>query len=268
MRNHFIVAVATLALSASLQSATITINPDSSYQTMEGLGVAVPQWLYGSNNSTTIANMMVNDLGASMLRVYPEADFNPSAGQFRPAAPNTTNQFTVVQRAVAAGMPRVILSVFSPPAWMKDNNSLVDGGHLLPDMYDDYAEYYTRYVQAVNSAASTSVYAVSPENEPEWAQWYDSCIFTYAEMRDATIAIGRRLETAGLPTKLFGAETLISANWGPYYGTAMADTACARILDVLAVHAYENNGVTASSPSAAAGDGFATLLLREVKRHG
>jgi glucuronoarabinoxylan endo-1,4-beta-xylanase len=242
----------TLLPCAASRSATVTINPAVTYQTMEGLGVAVPQWLYAANNTTAMANLMVNDLGATMLRVYPEDDFEPSLGQFRPTATNTATQFAVVQKAVAAGLPHVILSVFSPPAWMKDNNSLVNGGHLLPSMYQPYAEYYSRYVQAMNAAVGpNAVYAVSPENEPEWAQWYTSCIFSYTEMRDAVKAIGLRLEADGLPgVKMFSAETVVSANWGPYYGTTMADTAAARILDVLAVHAYENNGVTASSPSA------------------
>jgi glucuronoarabinoxylan endo-1,4-beta-xylanase len=242
--------VLTLGLCSIASAATITLDPDSTFQTMEGLGVAVPQWLYDANNTTAMANMMVNDLGASMLRVYPEDNFNPSAGQYRPTAANTAKQFAVVQKAVAAGMPRVILSVFSPPAWMKDNNSLVNGGNLLADMYDDYAEYCTRYVQAMNSAAGTTVYAVSPENEPEWAQWYTSCIFTYTEMRDAIKAIGTRMDGAGVAAKIFGAETVVSANWGAYYGITVQDTTARRLLDVLAVHAYENNGVTASSPSA------------------
>jgi O-glycosyl hydrolase len=253
MRTTLALAAAlVLALWTAPRSAAVTLDPNTRFQTIEGLGVAVPQWLYGPNNTTQIANLMVNDLGASMLRVYPEDDFEPSQGTFRPTATNTAAQFAVVQKAVAAGMPHVILSVFSPPAWMKDNNSLINGGHLLPTMYTAYAQYYSEYVKAMNSATGTTVYAASPENEPEWAQWYTSCIFTYAEMRDATKAIGQRFEADALTTKIFGAETLITANWGPYFGTTMADTAAGRQLDALAVHAYENNGVTASSPSAAA----------------
>jgi O-glycosyl hydrolase len=241
-----------LALWTAPRSATVTLDPNTSFQTIEGLGVAVADWLYGSNNTAQVANLMVQDLGASFLRVYPEPDFEPSQGQFAPTATNTAAQFAVVQRAVAAGLDRVVLSTFSPPAWMKDNGSLVNGGHLLANMYPAYAEYYSRYVQAMNAAAGRSVvYAVSPENEPEWGQWYSSCIFTYTEMRDAIKAIGQRCATDGLAVKLFAAETLITANWGPYFGTALQDTTAARLLNTLAVHAYENNGVTATSPSAA-----------------
>ncbi|MBD3239047.1 MAG: hypothetical protein GF331_00570 [Chitinivibrionales bacterium] len=240
-----------LGLCTAAAAAAIDLDPSTQHQTMEGMGAAVAEWLYSQNNSQQIMDMMVQDLGASMLRVYPEQDFEPSPGNFNPNASRTSAQFEVVKKAVNAGIERVLLSPFSPPAWMKTNGEIENGGHLLADKYDDFAEYFSRYVQAMNAEMGKDVvYAVSPQNEPEWAQWYASCVYTYEEMRDVTKAIGLRLEADGLDCRIFGAETVVSANWGPYYGYTMQDPTAKRLLDVLAVHAYENNGVTASSPSA------------------
>jgi glucuronoarabinoxylan endo-1,4-beta-xylanase len=239
---------------------TITVNELNRYQTIEGIGSAIPEWRYSINNNTTVVNNAVNDLGLSMLRVYPEPSFESSnensnvssldLSRFNISASAVTSQFNVIKKYVAAGMTRLILSTFTPPAWMKDNNSLI-GGSIRTDMYDEYAEFYAAYCKAVKQECGIDVYAISPENEPAWEQWYNSCVFSPTQMRDATKAIGRRLEQEGLShVKIFGAEDLINNNWTSYFGATMADTVSRRYLYALAVHAYENDGATAGSPSA------------------
>ena len=58
------------------------------------------------------------------------------------------------------------------------------------------------YCEECAAEAGVDVYAVSPENEPEWPQWYVSCVYTPEEMRDVIIALGQRFETEGLDTKI------------------------------------------------------------------
>jgi glucuronoarabinoxylan endo-1,4-beta-xylanase len=229
---------------------TVTINEQTRYQTIEGLGAAVPEWQYGNNNDATEWGLNVTDLGMSMLRLYPEPSFSSSQGTYNVNDAAVQSQFAVIKKAVAAGCDRIILSVFSPPAYMKDNGSLVNGGHLLSTMYGVYADFYVEYVKAVKAQCGVDVYAISPENEPAWGQWYNSCIFTAAEMRDAVKAIGRRLDSAGVSTRIFCAEDLATNTWSTYQNVLQLDTAALRYQHALAVHAYENNGVTAGSPSA------------------
>jgi O-glycosyl hydrolase len=207
-------------------------------------------------------DMMVKDLGVSMLRVYPNHEFEPSnenadAGTldlsaFRTSNNNVSLQFSVIRKAVNAGLERVILSVFSPPAWMKTNNSLTDGGHVSTGAYGEFAEFYAAYVKAIKRDVGIDVYAVSPQNEPEWPQWYESCVYTYEEMRDMTKVMGDRFVSEGISTRIFAAETVNNHNWGPYYGYTMQDPEAAKYLYALAVHAYENDGASAGSPSAQA----------------
>jgi glucosylceramidase len=59
---------------------------------------------------------------------------------------------------------KVMGTPWSPPGWMKTSGSLI-GGSLLPSMYDAFAQYFVKYVQAY-AAAGVPVDYVSLQNEP------------------------------------------------------------------------------------------------------
>jgi glucosylceramidase len=60
---------------------------------------------------------------------------------------------------------KIMGSPWSPPAWMKTNNSPI-GGKLKPEYYAAYAQYFVRYIQAMK-AAGIPIYAITIQNEPE-----------------------------------------------------------------------------------------------------
>ena len=55
-------------------------------------------------------------------------------------------------------------SPWSPPAWMKDSNSMC-GGSLLPKFYDIYAYYFVKFIQAYQ-AEGIKIHAITIQNEP------------------------------------------------------------------------------------------------------
>ncbi len=59
---------------------------------------------------------------------------------------------------------KILAAPWSPPAWMKDNNSL-KGGSLLPQYYEVYAQYFVKYIQAM-TAEGIPIEAITPQNEP------------------------------------------------------------------------------------------------------
>lgn len=59
---------------------------------------------------------------------------------------------------------KILASPWSPPVWMKDNNSTI-GGSLQPQYYDVYAQYFVKYVQAMK-AEGVTIDAITPQNEP------------------------------------------------------------------------------------------------------
>src|SRR5260370_19907818 len=59
---------------------------------------------------------------------------------------------------------KIMANPWSPPGWMKTSNSMV-GGSLLPTMYDPFAQYFVKYIQAYKNAGITIDY-ISLQNEP------------------------------------------------------------------------------------------------------
>lgn len=89
-----------------------------------------------------------------------------------------------IKRAYAAAgqaLP-VMLSPWSPPGFMKSNQSRVGGGHLKKEYYDRWARYLCRYITEYR-ALGINVRALSVQNEPNATQTWDSCLFTAEEER-------------------------------------------------------------------------------------
>lgn len=75
------------------------------------------------------------------------------------------------------------VSPWSPPAWMKDNKNMLQGGKLLPEFRDAWANYYVKFIKAYE-AKGMPVWGLSVQNEPMAKQTWESCIYTGEEERD------------------------------------------------------------------------------------
>ena len=84
-------------------------------------------------------------------------------------------------KAASACLP-VMLSPWSPPAFMKSNGSRVGGGRLKKECYSDWAKYICRYIEEYRNRG-INVTALSIQNEPNATQTWDSCLFTPDEER-------------------------------------------------------------------------------------
>ena len=60
---------------------------------------------------------------------------------------------------------KIMASPWSPPLWMKTNGASM-GGHLLKQYYSVYANYFVKYIQAMNANGIT-IHSVTIQNEPE-----------------------------------------------------------------------------------------------------
>lgn len=83
----------------------------------------------------------------------------------------------------AGGTLPLFVSPWSPPAWMKDNNSVLQGGKLLPRYYAVWSNHYVKFIKAYE-ALGIPVWGLSVQNEPMAKQRWESCIFTAEEERD------------------------------------------------------------------------------------
>lgn len=66
--------------------------------------------------------------------------------------------------AVSKAGFKIIASPWTAPPWMKDNKQWV-GGKLLPEYYDAWALYFSKYIDAYQ-AAGIDIWGLTVENEP------------------------------------------------------------------------------------------------------
>jgi len=99
------------------------------------------------------------------------------------------------------GALKLYASPWSPPAWMKDNNTMLQGGKLLPQYYQTWANYYPKFIKAYE-AAGVPVWGISVQNEPMAKQRWESCIYTAEEERDfVKNYLGPTMYKAGMQSK-------------------------------------------------------------------
>ena len=99
---------------------------------------------------------------------------------------------------VAARPIHLLVSPWSPPAWMKTNREMNHGGQLRPECRKAWAQCYVRFIRAY-AAEGVPVWGVSVQNEPAARQRWDSCIYTAEEERDfVRDHLGPALHGAGL----------------------------------------------------------------------
>jgi len=83
----------------------------------------------------------------------------------------------------ASSEMQLLASPWSPPAWMKTNNSMLQGGKLKPEYYQTWADYFVRFFEAYEKEG-IPFWAMTVQNEPMAEQRWESCIFTAKEERD------------------------------------------------------------------------------------
>ena len=84
----------------------------------------------------------------------------------------------------AAGRPlQMMLTPWTPPAWMKTNGSRVQGGSLREEYAPLWAEYICRYI-AHCVESGMDVRLLSVQNEPRAIQTWDSCLYTGEQERE------------------------------------------------------------------------------------
>ena len=82
--------------------------------------------------------------------------------------------------AAAGAQPALLLSPWSPPAFMKTNGDMNHGGQLKPEYRADWARCMAEYVRRYRDAGF-DVRQISVQNEPEAVQTWDSCIYSADE---------------------------------------------------------------------------------------
>ena len=109
----------------------------------------------------------------------------------------------LIKKAIAAagGKLTMFASPWSPPGFMKDNNNILNGGKLLPEYYQSWANYYVKFINAY-AKEGIPLFGLSIQNEPMATQKWESCIYTAEDERDfLKNFLGPTLQKNGLGDK-------------------------------------------------------------------
>ena len=128
-------------------------------------------------------------------------------------------------------------SVWSPPGWMKTNEKL-GGGKIAPKHFPSLTRYFVRFIEAYE-AAGIKVYAITPQNEPDYAPGsYPTCGWTAEQQRDfIRDHLGPAFQAKTIATKIWCYDH--NFNNLRFPTTILADPDASRYVDGTAFHHYE-----------------------------
>ena len=96
--------------------------------------------------------------------------------------PNGSTDETATARLAVARGATVWAAPWSPPGSWKTNGTTSNGGALLPEYYEAWADRLVTWVKD-RAADGVPLYALSPQNEPNWTADWDTCRYTPEELR-------------------------------------------------------------------------------------
>jgi glucosylceramidase len=256
-------------------TTTITIDPGVTYQQMDGFGASwndssayvVYEKLTSTQQSSVMQSLFsaTNGIGLSFLRQPMGANDMSAQGDFSyddmptgqtdvnltsfSIAKDLTYTVPVIMESLAVNPNiQVYMLPWSPPAWMKTSGTM-NGGNFNTSYYSPLANYFVKTIQAYQ-AQGISIFAISPQNEPESTSSYPSEDFPAAQ--ETTFIgsyLGPALAANNLNTKIFAYDH----NWADpsYPETVLSDSTAGPYVAGTAWHCY-GGSVTAQSTLAAA----------------
>lgn len=108
-----------------------------------------------------------------------------------------------IKKAIGAagGKLTMFVSPWSPPAFMKDNNDMLNGGKLKPEFYQSWADYFVKFIKEYEKEG-IPVWGMTIQNEPMATQRWESCIYSADNERDFLKSfLGPTIEKAGMSGK-------------------------------------------------------------------
>jgi len=97
-------------------------------------------------------------------------------------------------------------SPWSPPAWMKSNADMLNGGTLLDEARDSWSLYLSKWVSEYNKKLNNlSIWGITVQNEPEAKQPWESCQYTPDSQRSfIQSSLGPRMRQDHPDLKIMG----------------------------------------------------------------
>lgn len=246
----------------SNNSSEITIDVNQKFQTITGFGGAFTEssaYLLnklGDENRKKVIDAYFGREGAkySLTRTHMNScDFSLSQYSYAPVVDDMTLENFSVKEDMEDLIPmikdamnasedgfKIFASPWTAPPWMKDNKDWV-GGKLLPEYYDTWALFFSKYIDAYK-AEGIDIWGFTVENEPlgNGNNW-ESMHYTPEEMTDFVMNhLGPKLEADGKGDKIILGYDQNRKELKEWVDVMYADEATSKYYDGTAIHWYES----------------------------
>ena len=221
------VAGATGSGGAPASDVTATVNAAGRHQTLVGFGGAVAFYTnYLAAQSGAIYTMLFSDLGLDLLRIGNWYQNQSMTGTTTSTPFSDTATVQVLQKAKTAlgHAPKILMSSWSPPAYLKSNNATkASMGTLLSTngafAYAQFGDWWARSLTAYAAMGVVPDF-ISIQNEPDYynSGWetcqLDATEGTNAGYGKALDAVASAIAASSLASKpqIIGPETSGIAN--------------------------------------------------------
>ncbi len=210
-------------------------------------GLTDKQYIRGFGASSAWSDWGGNSAGNTWLVSHADEFFTTTSGigltiiraRINPVQSEWGNTAPPLQAARDRGATEIFATAWTPPAQWKSNNAVdnQNGGYLLPQYYQNYANYLRDYVIYMRDQKQVNITAISPANEPDYRVSYDGCDWTGEQLRDFVKGyLGPTFQAAGLTTKIIIGESF--ANNCAYVNPTVLDSVARGFLFAGATHFY------------------------------
>jgi glucosylceramidase len=201
----------------------VFVNPNKTFQSFLGIGGAI------TDASAEVFAKLSNEKQQEFLNAYystekgigytlarttiHSSDFSSGSYTYIDEGDTALKTFSIdhdrkykiplIKKATTAAGGKITLyaTPWSPPTFMKSNKSMLKGGTLLPEYFQPWADYYTKFVKAYEKEG-IPIWGISTQNEPMAVQTWESCVYAAEAERDfVKNYLGPTMKKEGLGNK-------------------------------------------------------------------
>ncbi|MGB2273670.1 MAG: T9SS type A sorting domain-containing protein, partial [Flavicella sp.] len=199
----------------------MAIDPMVTYQKVDGFGAGIKRrtedlYTLNSDKRASVEAAAFRDLQVNMIRFFIYHDLQPSEEVWNwtryesdPSKPQSKYVAEALQNAFdlsTVGFDHVIGNCNTAPGWMKKNESHKRENNnsdvLLNTLKDGYeskfTDFLTAFIRGMNNRYGIEVTAVSPSNEPDYLNTYESMNSTPTELIPILKDLHSKLEANNL----------------------------------------------------------------------
>ncbi|MDP4183196.1 MAG: glycoside hydrolase [Bacillota bacterium] len=255
----------TMAFPSNLYAAgAVTLDWGTNYQTIDGFGIS--EAFHQSNNIALLGTTKQKEIydllfsttkgaGFSIFRSIlgdggtwgnatdgPNKSMEPSESTWDWKQTNDDQIPMIKTIQTDYGIKNILYTVWSPPAWMKSNNSTAKGT-IRSDKYQAYATYLAEHIKNYKTKFGVEITHIGISNEPNLETDYSSCTWTAAQfktfMKDYLVPT---FDKEGITAKVVMGEPMSCTE--SFAIDCLNDSTALKRTDIVGTHNYNSSYVT------------------------